>query len=69
LSYVDLVTQQTIQCSENCTLSNDTAYQDFTVVDTLSVSGIRININSWFGAGGGLGYVQIFQSGISVNYS
>ncbi|KAL7326618.1 hypothetical protein PS15p_208924 [Mucor circinelloides] len=30
-------------------------------------SGVRININSWYGQGGGLGFVQIFQSDISVN--
>lgn len=62
LSYVDPVTQQTITCSEDCTLSNAT-YQDFTVLNPLSSNGVRININSWFGSGGGLGYVQIFQSG------
>lgn len=62
MSYIDPVTHQTVQCSESCILSNST-YQDFTVVDSLSTSGVRINIESWFGAGGGLGYVQIFQSG------
>ena len=65
LSYVDPSTQQTITCSEDCRLSNDT-YQDFTVLDALSANGIRININSWFGSGGGLGYVQIFQSGKTI---
>lgn len=62
LSYVDPVTQQTIVCSKHCILSNDT-YQDFTVVDPISATGIRININSWFGSGGGLSFVQIYQSG------
>lgn len=62
LSYVDPVTQQTMTCSEDCTLSNAT-YQDFTVLNPLSSTGVRININSWFGSGGGLGFVQIFQSG------
>ncbi|GAA5809418.1 hypothetical protein MFLAVUS_002826 [Mucor flavus] len=66
LSYVDPVTQQTIVCSKHCILSNDT-YQDFTVVDPISATGIRININSWFGSGGGLSFVQIYQSDISVN--
>lgn len=66
LSYVDPVTQQTMTCSEDCTLSNAT-YQDFTVLNPLSSTGVRININSWFGSGGGLGFVQIFQSDISVH--
>jgi hypothetical protein len=65
LSYIDPVTQQTLTCSENCVLSNIT-YQDFTVIDKLSTAGIRININSWFGNGGGLSYVQIYQSGIII---
>ncbi|OAD00485.1 hypothetical protein MUCCIDRAFT_113967 [Mucor lusitanicus CBS 277.49] len=66
LSYVDPATQQTVQCSTECILSNDT-YQDFTVMDPMTSSGVRININSWYGQGGGLGFVQIFQSDISVN--
>ncbi|KAK4521177.1 uncharacterized protein ATC70_013122 [Mucor velutinosus] len=66
LSYVDPITQQTVQCSTDCILSNDT-YQDFTVLDSMTSSGVRININSWYGQGGGLGFVQIFQSDISVN--
>lgn len=67
LSYVDPVTQQTVQCSTDCILSNDT-YQDFTVLDAMKSSGVRININSWYGQGGGLGFVQIFQSGMSFFY-
>ncbi|KAG0169751.1 hypothetical protein DFQ29_009564 [Apophysomyces sp. BC1021] len=69
LSYVDPTTQQITLCSENCTLSNDenVAYQDFTVMNPISTSGIRIYVNSWFGAGGGLGNVQIFQSDIALH--
>ncbi|KAI8885682.1 hypothetical protein K501DRAFT_322254 [Backusella circina FSU 941] len=66
LSYTDPVTQQIVQCSEVCTLSNDT-YQDFTVVTPKTTSGIRINIDSWYGEGGGLSFVQIFESDISVH--
>jgi hypothetical protein len=46
----------------DCILSNDT-FQDFTVLNPITVSGIRININTWYGKGGGLSYVQIYQSG------
>lgn len=66
MSYVDPVTQQTIVCSKDCILSNNT-YQDFTVVDSITATGIRININSWYGSSGGLGYVQIYQSGKIIN--
>ncbi|CEG78365.1 hypothetical protein RMATCC62417_12984 [Rhizopus microsporus] len=58
LSYTDPTTHQTVQCTLNCVLSN-TTFQDFTVMDLMTTSGIRININSWYGQGGGLGYVQI----------
>jgi hypothetical protein len=64
LAYVDPVTQQTIHCLAECILSNSTDYQDFTVIDSKpTANGIRININSGYGSGGGLGHVQIFQSG------
>ncbi|ORY93793.1 cortical protein marker for cell polarity-domain-containing protein [Syncephalastrum racemosum] len=69
LSYVDPTTHQTVICSEACTLSNDTnlQWQDFTVLNSLKTSGVRINIDDWYGSGGGLSGVQIFQSDIGVH--
>lgn len=63
LSYNDPTTNQITTCSETCYLSNDstTPYQDFTVVNTISTSGIRINIDSWYGSAGGLGGVAIYK--------
>ncbi|CEP12576.1 hypothetical protein [Parasitella parasitica] len=60
----DPATNQIVTCSETCSLSNDpnVSFQDFTVVNAASTSEIRINIDSWYGAGGGLGGVSIFQS-------
>lgn len=51
-------------CSEACPLSNNSniPYQDFTVVDSISTSGIRINIDAWYGAAGGLAGVSIYRS-------
>ncbi|KAI7888659.1 cortical protein marker for cell polarity-domain-containing protein [Mucor mucedo] len=68
LSYKDPVTNLPITCSEKCILSNDSAipYQDFTVVQEVATSGIRINIDSWYGSGGGLGSVDIFRSDVSL---
>lgn len=65
LSYVDPITHETTTCTTDCTLSNDTTvgYQDFTVLNSPSATGIRIQIDSWYGQGGGLGGVEIFQSG------
>lgn len=65
LSYIDPITHETTTCTTDCTLSNDTTvgYQDFTVLNSPSATGIRIQIDSWYGQGGGLGGVEIFQSG------
>lgn len=32
----------------------------------VTTNGIRINIDSWFGSGGGLGNVEIFRSDVSL---
>ena len=65
LSYIDPSTQQVTTCTTDCELSNDpnVEYQDFTVLNPRKASGIRIQIDSWYGQGGGLSNVQIFQSG------
>ncbi|KAI9484647.1 cortical protein marker for cell polarity-domain-containing protein [Zychaea mexicana] len=68
LSYVDPTTQQVTTCTTDCQLSNDAnvEYQDFTVLNSMSATGIRVQIDSWYGQGGGLSNVQIFQSDIAV---
>ncbi|KAF7730690.1 hypothetical protein EC973_001639 [Apophysomyces ossiformis] len=69
LSYFDPISANTMTCSTNCTLSDDPsiAYQDFKVLDPKMHSGLRISISSWYGAGGGLNSVEIFQSEIFVH--
>ncbi|GAA5795847.1 hypothetical protein HPULCUR_001209 [Helicostylum pulchrum] len=68
LSYTDPVTSQIVSCTDKCILSNDPSipYQDFTVTSPVTTNGIRINIDSWFGSGGGLGNVEIFRSDVSL---
>jgi hypothetical protein len=63
LSYNDPITKEPVTCTEQCYLSKDLAYQDFTVITPLPAKALRININSWDGQGGGLGGVEIFRSG------
>jgi hypothetical protein len=55
-----------VTCTDKCILSNDTSlpYQDFNVLNPISVNGLRINIDTYYGTGGGLGSVEIFRSGI-----
>ena len=65
LSYIDPITKRRSQCSTDCSLSDDPGveYQDFQIRDTTLSSGIRIDVSSWYGSGGGLSAVEIFQSG------
>ncbi|KAI8066107.1 cortical protein marker for cell polarity-domain-containing protein [Thamnidium elegans] len=66
LAYLDPVTGIAKTCKDNCTLSNDPSvtYQDFRILNTFMTSGIAIDIKSWYGVGGGLSFVQVFQSEI-----
>ncbi|KAI7858383.1 cortical protein marker for cell polarity-domain-containing protein [Circinella umbellata] len=68
LSYIDPITKRRSQCSTDCSLSDDPSieYQDFQIRDTTLSSGIRIDVSSWYGSGGGLSAVEIFQSEIFV---
>lgn len=66
-TYIDPVTHQRRSCSTNCSLSNDASieYQDFVIQDATLASGIRVQISSWYGSGGGLASIEIFQRGTS----
>lgn len=66
LSYTDPKTQQTVTCTQNCSLSHNASvsYQDFQVVNSFPTQGLRIEIFSWYGCGGGLSFVEIFTSGL-----
>ena len=66
LSYLDPVSGIASTCSNHCVLSNDPAvtFQDFRILNTSMTSGIAIDIQSWYGVGGGLSSVKVFQSEI-----
>ncbi|KAI9310813.1 cortical protein marker for cell polarity-domain-containing protein [Dichotomocladium elegans] len=69
LSYIDPVTKKRTTCSTNCSLSSDPSikYQDFLVIgSSLLSAGITIDVQSWYGQGGGLNAVEVFQSEIFV---
>ncbi|KAI8093794.1 cortical protein marker for cell polarity-domain-containing protein [Halteromyces radiatus] len=69
LSYVDPSTGQRRFCTNNCSLSNDPTvqFQDFLVINPNMTTGVRIDISSWYGLGGGLSSVEIYQSEIFVH--
>ncbi|ORX99318.1 hypothetical protein K493DRAFT_212806 [Basidiobolus meristosporus CBS 931.73] len=72
LSYYNSTTQKTVQCSDECPLNQDPnlPFQEFRVVQPtvpITLDGINIEILSWYGAGGGLGRVELYQSDIIVH--
>jgi len=70
LSYLDPDTNLTKTCSTNCSLSKNTdvLYQDFRITNISLTNGIAIDIHSWYGVGGGLASVKVFQSGTLADH-
>ncbi|KAL1918997.1 uncharacterized protein VTP21DRAFT_2378 [Calcarisporiella thermophila] len=68
LTYIDPISRQVRHCTDPCELTPDsTIWQEFTVVNPESVQGIELDIESWFGTGGGLSGIEIYQSEIFVH--
>jgi hypothetical protein len=65
-TYVDPATGQTASCSSECPLSSDTAvkFQDYHFVNVIGMSGFRVDISAWYGDGGGLDGIELFQDDI-----
>ena len=55
-------------CDARCPLSSNKSvpYQDFHFYNTVGMSAFRIDISDWYGQGGGLDGVELFQNGGSV---
>ena len=56
-------------CDARCPLSNDTKkfpYQDFRFVNTVGMSSFQIDISAWYGQGGGLNGIELFQDGKTI---
>ncbi|KAK4954513.1 hypothetical protein LTR10_007944 [Elasticomyces elasticus] len=51
-------------CSANCPLAANSSSQDFHFVPPVGMDAFRINIVSWYGAGGGLSGIEMFQDDI-----
>ncbi|KAL5596912.1 hypothetical protein BROUX41_006409 [Berkeleyomyces rouxiae] len=68
MTYVDSSTGQNISCTSECPLSNNASqtYQDFHFVNTVGFNGFRIDISDWYGSGGGLNGIQLFQDDITA---
>ena len=66
-TYTDPATSQTAYCDARCPLSGDPSipFQDFTFYNDVGMNGFRIDISEWYGSGGGLDGIELFQNGTS----
>lgn len=66
LTYIDPATGQNMSCTNQCPLSNDPAvpFQDFRFVNVIGMNEFRVDISDWFGSGGGLNGIELFEDDI-----
>ena len=66
-TYTDPDTGVEGHCDALCPLSSQTSvpYQDFRFINTVGMSAFRIDITAWYGQGGGLDGIELFQNGKS----
>lgn len=64
LTYTD-TDGNTAYCSATCPLPQDNSTaQDFHFVNVIGMNGFRIDVSAWYGSGGGLSGVELFQDDI-----
>lgn len=64
LTYTDS-NGQAAHCTSECPLpENNSTYQDFHFVNVVGMAGFQIDISAWYGAGGGLSGIELFQDDI-----
>ncbi|CAK7214539.1 hypothetical protein SCUCBS95973_002181 [Sporothrix curviconia] len=65
-TYIDPATGVNATCTSECPLSQNTsvAYQDFHFVNSVGMDGFRIDISAWYGSGGGLDGIELFENDI-----
>lgn len=62
-TYIDPETGKNMSCTNQCPLSNDPSvkFQDFHFVNRIGMNAFRIDISAWYGPGGGLDSVELYQ--------
>ncbi|CAK7225581.1 hypothetical protein SBRCBS47491_005937 [Sporothrix bragantina] len=65
-TYIDPATGVNATCTSECPLSQDTSveFQDFHFVNSVGMDGFRIDISDWYGSGGGLDGIELFENDI-----
>ncbi len=62
-TYIDPTSGQNRSCTSECPLSDDPSvkFQDFEFVNSVGMNEFRLDISAWYGSGGGLDGVELFQ--------
>ncbi|KAI0400515.1 cellular morphogenesis protein [Xylaria palmicola] len=65
-TYIDPETGKNMSCTNQCPLSNDSnvKFQDFHFVNHIGMNAFRIDISAWYGQGGGLDSIELYQDDI-----
>lgn len=63
-TYTDPSTGANSSCTSECPLSQTSTYQDFYFVNVIGMNGFRVDISAWYGSGGGLDGIELFQDDI-----
>ncbi|TVY57623.1 Bud site selection protein RAX2 [Lachnellula cervina] len=65
-TYIDPATGQNASCSSECPLSNNSSmqFQDFHFVNEVGMNTFQIDISAWYGDGGGLNGIELFENDI-----
>ncbi|RDW84999.1 hypothetical protein BP6252_02589 [Coleophoma cylindrospora] len=65
-TYIDPATGQNQSCTSECPLSSNSSvtFQDFHFVNVIGMNGFRIDISAWYGSGGGLDGIELFEDDI-----
>ncbi|KAI0817920.1 cortical protein marker for cell polarity-domain-containing protein [Xylaria sp. FL0064] len=65
-TYIDPASGKNMSCTNRCPLSNDSSveYQDFHFVNNVGMNAFRIDISDWYGQGGGLDSIELYQDDI-----
>jgi hypothetical protein len=64
LTYIDPSSGKTIACDATCHLPQNTSYLDYTFVNTVGMNGFQIDVSDWYGQGGGLNGIELFEDDI-----
>ncbi|KAH8893791.1 hypothetical protein GQ53DRAFT_644570 [Thozetella sp. PMI_491] len=65
-TYIDPATGANSSCTSECPLSSDTSvkFQDFHFVNAVGMNAFRIDISAFYGSGGGLNGIELFENDI-----